>query len=205
MVRLSKGRCWAVRLVALVAVMTAPLGAGGQVWSVQDSPREIRDRADMKKNAFIARLPLVTHCKAQVAAGVLRPEGQASWSAGEFEVEPQDHFVFSVFLRAQLPESDRPSCESQAEALVPSSVERNRRFDDGSLLCVKRVYQDAARLPQTLACELRFLLTQPTHLRCKNLDPILDPDGIFVSPNLMMVMTLPQAVMTQGLCSSSPR
>jgi hypothetical protein len=49
------------------------------------------------------------------------------------------------------------------------------------------------------------LLTQPTHLRCKNLDPILDPDGIYVAPNLLTVMTLPQAVMTKGTCQAADR
>jgi hypothetical protein len=49
------------------------------------------------------------------------------------------------------------------------------------------------------------LLTQPTHLRCRNFDPILDPDGVFVAPHLMMVVTLPQAVMTKGTCQAADR
>jgi hypothetical protein len=43
------------------------------------------------------------------------------------------------------------------------------------------------------------------HLRCTNLDPIIDPDGVFVSPNFMAVMTLPQAVMTKGTCQAADR
>ena len=168
--------------------------------NMADSPREMRDKTNAKKQAFLDRLPLTSLCKAEQAGGVLIPPGEQGWRSGSFEIEPQDHFTVTIQTIGQLPPNEQPTCEAQAQALVHDGVERQRQLDNGSLLCVRRVYQDEGRLPQLLACQLRTLLTQPTHLRCKNHDPILDPDGFFVAPNMQAVVTLPQAVMTQGSC-----
>ncbi|MFM1827263.1 MAG: hypothetical protein RLY67_644 [Pseudomonadota bacterium] len=186
-------------VLALIAATVFSVGQAAHA----ESPREMRDKVEAKKKAFLKRLPLTSQCTAENAGGVLVPPGETKWTSGSFEVEEKDHFVVTISTIAQLPAPDRPTCEAQAMVLVTESVERDRQLENGSLLCMKRVYQDAGRLPQLTACQLRTLLTQPSHLRCKNWDPILDPDGVFVAPNLMAVVTLPQAVMTQGRCKAS--
>jgi hypothetical protein len=169
------------------------------------SAREERDKADVKKQEFLKRLPLESRCLAEVAGGVLLPDGEKQWKAGPFEVEKEDHFNIKIFMLSQLNPEDQQVCEQQARALEHESVQRARYLDNGSIVCMRRIYDDKNRLPQLTACHLRTLLTQPAHLRCKNLDPILDPDGIFVAPNLMAVVTLPQAVMTKGSCQAKDR
>ena len=199
---LSPHSLGAVAKTVFLGLATVLLLGHGEV-ALAESPREMRDKADAKKQAFLKRLPLTSHCRAENAGGVLVPPGETKWTSGAFEVEEKDHFVVTISTIAQLPAPDRPTCESQAMYLVAESVERDRQLENGSLLCMTRVYHDAGRLPQLTACQLRTLLTQPSHLRCKNWDPILDPDGLFVAPNLMAVVTLPQAVMTQGRCKAT--
>lgn len=167
--------------------------------------REQADKRDVKKQEFLKRLPLESRCKADVAAGVVKPEGSNKWQAGPFEVEAEDDFRVSIATIDQIPPYDQEVCETQARGLEYDDVQRARYLEDGWIVCMKRVYNDRNRVPQVLACRVSALLTQPTHLRCKNLDPILDPDGIYVAPNLMMVMTLPQAVMTKGTCQAADR
>jgi len=167
--------------------------------------RELADKQDVKRQEFLKRLPLESRCKAQVAGGVVRPEGAAQWQSGPFEVEDEDGFVVTIATLSQIPSFDQETCEAQARGLEYDDAKRAREFEQGHMVCMRRVYNDRGRLPQVLACRVSALLTQPTHLRCRNHDPILDPDGIFVSPNLMMVMTLPQAVMTKGVCQAADR
>jgi hypothetical protein len=167
--------------------------------------REQADKRDVKKQEFLKRLPLETRCKAEVAGGVVKPEGENKWKSGPFEVEAEDDFRATIAMIDQLPRDEQEVCEVQARGLEYDDVQRARYLDDGWIVCMKRVYNDRGRLPQLLACRVSALLTQPTHLRCKNLDPILDPDGIFVAPNHLTVMTLPQAVMTKGTCQAADR
>lgn len=184
-------------LIVLAIGLSAPVAAQGT--------REQADKRDVKRQEFLKRLPLESRCKAEVTGGVVRPEGAQKWSSGPFEVEAQDDFVVTIAQLAQIPRFDQETCEAQARALEYDDTKRAKEFEDGHLLCMRRVYNDQGRLPQVLACRLSALLTQPTHLRCKNLDPILDPDGIFVAPNLLTVMTLPQAVVTKGICQAADR
>lgn len=167
--------------------------------------RERADKQDLKKQEFLKRLPLESRCKAEVAAGVVKPEGAKNWQSGPFEVEAEDDFRIRISMMDQLPPYEQEICESQARGLEYDDMQRAKSLDDGWIVCMKRTYNDRNRVPQLLACRVSALLTQPTHLRCKNLDPILDPDGVFVAPNLMMVMTLPQAVMTKGTCQAADR
>ncbi len=185
------------------AVFAAALLAGSVAFA--ESPREQADKRDVKRQEFLKRLPLESRCKAQVAGGVVKPEGSEKWVAGSFEVEPQDDFRVRISKIEQLPIQERATCEAQATMLEYDDLKRAKEFEDGHLLCMERVYNDKGRLPQLLACRLSALLTQPLHLRCRNLDPILDPDGIFVAPNLLTVVTLPQAVMTKGMCQAADR
>jgi hypothetical protein len=173
--------------------------------AIAESPREQADKRDVKRQEFLKRLPLESRCKAEVAGGVIKPEGSQRWVAGSFEVEPQDDFRARISTIDQLPLHERVTCEAQARLLEYDDIKRARELDDGHLLCMERVYNDAGRLPQMTACRLSALLTQPLHLRCRNLDPILDPDGMFVAPNLLTVVTLPQAVMTKGTCQAADR
>ncbi len=170
-----------------------------------ESPREQADKRDVKRQDFLKRLPLESRCKAEVAGGVLKPPGSEKWVAGSFEVEPQDDFRVRISKIEQLPIQERATCEAQARLIEYDDVKRSREFEDGHLLCMERVYNDKGRLPQLTACRLSTLLTQPLHLRCRNLDPILDPDGMFVAPNLLTVVTLPQAAMTKGTCQAADR
>lgn len=175
----------------------------GQAWA--QGGRELADKQDVKRQEFLKRLPLESRCKAEVAGGVVRPEGAAQWQSGPFEVEAEDGFEVTIAMLSQIPRYDQETCEAQARGLEYDDTKRAREFEQGHLVCMRRVYNDSGRLPQVLACRVSALLTQPTHLRCRNLDPILDPDGIFVSPNLMMIMTLQQAVMTKGVCQAADR
>lgn len=165
--------------------------------------REQADKRDVRRQEFLQRLPLVSTCRAEVAGGVVLPEGEAAWRSGSFEVEPEDDFQVLISRLEQLPPQERETCEAQGRGLEHDDTRRLSGFEEGSLVCMQRVYADSRRLPQTLACRLSTLLTQPVHLRCRNLDPILDPDGIYVAPNLMAVITLPQAVMTKGRCRAA--
>jgi hypothetical protein len=178
---------------------------GMQSTALAQGAREQADKRDVKKQEFLKRLPLESRCKAEVAAGVVKPEGQSKWTAGPFEVEAEDDFRVTIAMIGQLSRDEQAVCEAQAQGLEYDDVQRNRYLEEGWIVCMKRVYNDRGRLPQVLACRVSALLTQPTHLRCKNLDPILDPDGIFVAPNLLTVMTLPQAVMTKGTCQAADR
>jgi hypothetical protein len=185
------------------AVFFAALLASGLAFA--ESPREQADKRDVKRQEFLKRLPLESRCKAEVAGGVLKPEGAEKWVAGTFEIEPQDDFRVRISKFEQLPIQERATCEAQARMIEYDDLKRAKEFEDGHLLCMERVYNDKGRLPQLLACRLSALLTQPLHLRCRNLDPILDPDGIFVAPNMVTVVTLPQAVMTKGMCQAADR
>lgn len=167
--------------------------------------REQADKRDVLRQEFLQRLPLVSRCRAEVAGGVVLPEGETAWKSGSFEVEPEDDFQVVISRLGQLSPPERETCEAQGRGLEHDDMRRINGFEEGSLVCMQRVYADSRRLPQTLACRLSTLLTQPVHLRCRNLDPILDPDGIFVAPNLMAVITLPQAVMTKGRCQAADR
>jgi hypothetical protein len=167
--------------------------------------RELADKRDVKHQEFLKRLPLESRCKAEVAGGVLLPDGEKRWKSGPFEVEAEDDFRVTIFRYEQLNPDDRETCEAQARMLEYEDIRRVNDLKDGHLLCLRRVYNDKGRLPQLRACRVSALLTQPLHLRCTNLDPIIDPDGVFVSPNLMAVMTLPQAVMTKGTCQAADR
>lgn len=178
---------------------------GGVSSALAQGAREQADKRDVKKQEFLKRLPLESRCKAEVAAGVVRPDGESKWRAGPFEVEAEDDFRVRIVMINQLSPEEQQVCEAQAQGLEYDDVQRTRYLEDGSIVCMKRVYNDRGRLPQLLACRVSALLTQPTHLRCKNLDPILDPDGIYVAPNLLTVMTLPQAVMTKGTCQAADR
>jgi hypothetical protein len=173
--------------------------------AIAETPRQQADKRDVKREEFLKRLPLESRCKAEVAGGVLKPEGADKWVAGRFEVEPQDDFRVTISKIEQLPIQEQATCEAQARSLEYDDIKRAKEFEDGHLLCMQRVYNDKGRLPQLLACRLSALLTQPLHLRCRNLDPILDPDGIFLTPNLLTVVTLPQAVMTKGMCQAADR
>ncbi len=170
-----------------------------------DSPREQADKRDVKRQDFLKRLPLESRCKAEVAGGVLKPPGSEKWVSGSFEVEPQDDFRVRITKIEQLPIEEQATCEAQARLIEYDDIKRMKELEDGHLLCMQRVYNDKGRLPQLTACRLSALLTQPLHLRCRNLDPILDPDGMFVAPNLLTVVTLPQAVMTKGTCQAADR
>ena len=185
-------------LAGIVLLCIAPSG------SAQGS-REQADKRDVLRQAFLQRLPLVSRCRAEVAGGVVLPEGETVWKSGSFEVEPEDDFQVVISRLEQLPIAERETCEAQGRGLEHDDMRRTNGFEEGSLVCMQRVYADSRRLPQTLACRLSTLLTQPVHLRCRNLDPILDPDGVFVAPNLMAVITLPQAVMTKGRCQAADR
>lgn len=167
--------------------------------------RELADKRDVKHQEFLKRLPLESRCKAEVAGGVLLLDGEKRWKSGPFEVEAEDDFRVTIFRYEQLNPDDRETCEAQARMLEYEDMRRMNDLTDGHLLCLRRVYNDKGRLPQLRACRVSALLTQPLHLRCTNLDPIIDPDGVFVSPNLMAVMTLPQAVMTKGTCQAADR
>lgn len=188
---------WAV-LAALWAV-TSSMTAWAQ------GSREQNDKRDVKRQEFVKRLPLESACKAEVAGGVLLPPGEKKWTSGPFEVEAQDDFRVRISLMEQLGDEDQRTCEAQARALEFDDAKRALELEQGHLLCMRRVYQDPNRLPQMLACRLSTLLTQPLHLRCKNLDPILDPDGMFVAPSLLTVVTLPQAVIFKGSCQAADR
>ena len=170
-----------------------------------ESPREQADKRDVNRQEFLKRLPLESRCKAEVAGGVVKPEGAEKWVAGTFEVEAQDDFRVRISMIEQLPMQEQATCEAQARLIEYDDVKRSKELDEGHLLCMERVYNDKGRLPQLLACRLSTLLTQPLHLRCRNLDPILDPDSMFVAPNLLTVVTLPQAVMTKGSCQAADR
>lgn len=165
--------------------------------------REQNDKRDVKRQAFLQRLPLSSECRAEVAGGVVLPEGEQTWKSGAFEVEALDDFRVTIFRHGQLIAEEQEICEAQARSLETDDYQRKTALEDGAIVCMKRIWNDPARLPQMTACSLRTLLTQPTHLRCKNLDPILDPDGIYISPNLIAVVTLPQAVMTKGSCNAA--
>ena len=167
--------------------------------------RELTDKRDLKHQEFLKRLPLESRCKAEVAGGVLLPDGEKRWKSGAFEVEAQDDFRVTIHRIEQLNPDDRETCEAQARGLEYDDTKRLNELRDGHLLCMRRVYNDQGRLPQLRACRISVLLTQPIHLRCLNLDPILDPDGVFVAPNLMLAMSLPQAVMTKGTCQAADR
>lgn len=191
-------------LLGCALMLPAILGVTNKAAYAQGS-REQSDKRDVLRQDFLKRLPLESTCKAELAGGVLVPEGEKDWKSGSFEVEAQDDFRVRISLIEQLDEEDQRTCEVQARALEYDDAKRINELEQGHLLCMRRVYQDPRRLPQTLACRLSTLLTQPLHLRCKNLDPILDPDGIFVSPSLMAVVTLPQAVMIKGRCQAADR
>lgn len=171
--------------------------------ALAQEPREMRDQRDVKKQQFLKRLPLQSTCRAEVAGGVVRPEGKAAWESGAFEVESEDNFRVTISMIEQIPPLEQQTCEAQAKAIEHDDVQRTIYLEKGDIVCMKRIYNDKRRLPQLTACTVSALLTQPTHLRCKNLDPILDPDGIYISPNHMMVITLPQAVMTKGVCRAA--
>lgn len=188
----------------LAAFLASTLIASGQSARAQGG-RELADKQDLKKQEFLRRLPLESKCKAEVAGGVLKPEGEAGWKSGPFEVEAEDDFRVTIAMHAQIPPRDQEICDAQARALEHDDVKRSLELESGSILCMQRIYNDPGRLPQLLACQLSSLLTQPTHLRCKNLDPILDPDGVYVAPHLKAVVTLPQAVMTKGTCQAADR
>ncbi len=187
-----------VGAVFLAAVLASSM-------AMAESPREQADKRDVKRQEFLKRLPLESRCKAEVAGGVVKPEGAEKWVAGTFEVEAQDDFRVRISMIEQLPMQEQATCEAQARLIEYDDVKRSKELDEGHLLCMERVYNDKGRLPQLLACRLSTLLTQPLHLRCRNLDPILDPDGMFVAPNLLTVVTLPQAVMTKGSCQAADR
>lgn len=193
----------------LMSLMCAVSLAGGLgLWSdvaEAQGSREQSDKRDVKRQEFVKRLPLESNCKAEVAGGVLIPPGEKNWKSGSFEVEAQDDFRVRISLISQLSDEQQETCEVQARALEYDDVKRANELEDGHLLCVRRVYKDPNRVPQMLACRLSTLLTQPLHLRCKNLDPILDPDGMFVAPNHLTVVTLPQAVMIKGTCQAADR
>ena len=185
-----------------LAIVLAGLFAGADVLA---QGRELADKRDVKHQEFLKRLPLESRCKAEVAGGVLLQDGEKRWKSGPFEVEAEDDFRITIFRYEQLNPDDRETCEAQARMLEYEDLRRVNDLKDGHLLCLRRVYNDKGRLPQLRACRVSALLTQPLHLRCTNLDPIIDPDGVFVSPNLMAVMTLPQAVMTKGTCQAADR
>lgn len=187
-----------VGAVFLAAVLASSM-------AMAESPREQADKRDVKRQEFLKRLPLESRCKAEVAGGVVKPEGAEKWVAGTFEVEAQDDFRVRISMIEQLPMQEQATCEAQARLIEYDDVKRSKELDEGHLLCMERVYNDKGRLPQLLACRLSTLLTQPLHLRCRNLDPILDPDSMFVAPNLLTVVTLPQAVMTKGSCQAADR
>jgi hypothetical protein len=185
-----------------LVIVLAGLFAGADVLA---QGRELADKRDVKHQEFLKRLPLESRCKAEVAGGVLLLDGEKRWKSGPFEVEAEDDFRITIFRYEQLNPDDRETCEAQARMLEYEDIRRVNDLKDGHLLCLRRVYNDKGRLPQLRACRVSALLTQPLHLRCTNLDPIIDPDGVFVSPNLMAVMTLPQAVMTKGTCQAADR
>ena len=185
-----------------LAIVLAGLFAGADVLA---QGRELADKRDVKHQEFLKRLPLESRCKAEVAGGVLLLDGEKRWKSGPFEVEAEDDFRITIFRYEKLNPDDRETCEAQARMLEYEDIRRVNDLKDGHLLCLRRVYNDKGRLPQLRACRVSALLTQPLHLRCTNLDPIIDPDGVFVSPNLMAVMTLPQAVMTKGTCQAADR
>ncbi len=185
-----------------LAIVLAGLFAGADVLA---QGRELADKRDVKHQEFLKRLPLESRCKAEVAGGVLLLDGEKRWKSGPFEVEAEDDFRITIFRYEQLNPDDRETCEAQARMLEYEDIRRVNDLKDGHLLCLRRVYNDKGRLPQLRACRVSALLTQPLHLRCTNLDPIIDPDGVFVSPNFMAVMTLPQAVMTKGTCQAADR
>jgi len=184
----------------LVMLAASSLATVSSIALAQDVARQERDRVEQKKQAFLARLPMTSLCSAETAGGVLVPPGEKQWKAGAFEVESLDHFAVTISQAHQLSNGDRATCINQAAHLVPEPVERDRQIENGSLVCMLRTYQDMNRLPQMTACQVRSLLTQPTHLRCRNHDPILDPEGLFFAPNIQAVVSLPQAVVTQGRC-----
>jgi hypothetical protein len=185
-----------------LAIVLAGLFAGADVLA---QGRELADKRDVKHQEFLKRLPLESRCKAEVAGGVLLLDGDKRWKSGPFQVEAEDDFRITIFRYEQLNPDDRETCEAQARMLEYEDIRRVNDLKDGHLLCLRRVYNDKGRLPQLRACRVSALLTQPLHLRCTNLDPIIDPDGVFVSPNFMAVMTLPQAVMTKGTCQAADR
>ncbi len=185
-----------------LVIVLAGLFAGADVLA---QGRELADKRDVKHQEFLKRLPLESRCKAEVAGGVLLLDGEKRWKSGPFEVEAEDDFRITIFRYEQLNPDDRETCEAQARMLEYEDIRRVNDLKDGHLLCLRRVYNDKGRLPQLRACRVSALLTQPLHLRCTNLDPIIDPDGVFVSPNLMAVMTLPQAVMNKGTCQAADR
>jgi hypothetical protein len=185
-----------------LVIVLAGLFAGADVLA---QGRELADKRDVKHQEFLKRLPLESRCKAEVAGGVLLLDGEKRWKSGPFEVEAEDDFRITIFRYEQLNPDDRETCEAQARMLEYEDIRRVNDLKDGHLLCLRRVYNDKGRLPQLRACRVSALLTQPLHLRCTNLDPIIDPDGVFVSPNFMAVMTLPQAVMTKGTCQAADR
>jgi hypothetical protein len=188
--------------VSLSIVFALALATGAA--SAQGS-REQNDKRDVKRQEFLKRLPLESSCKAELAGGVLIPPGEKKWKSGSFEVEAEDDFRVRISLITQLSGEQQETCEAQARALEYDDMKRANELEQGHLLCMHRVYKDPNRVPQMLACRLSTLLTQPLHLRCKNLDPILDPDGMFVAPNLMTVVTLPQAVVFKGSCQAADR
>lgn len=167
--------------------------------------REQSDKRDVLRQDFLKRLPLESNCKAELAGGVLIPPGETVWRSGSFELEAEDDFRVRISLIAQLHPEHQATCEAQARALEYDDAKRALEMEQGHLLCMQRTFRDPNRLPQMLACRLSTLLTQPLHLRCKNLDPILDPDGVFISPNLLTVVSLPQAVMVKGSCQAADR
>lgn len=189
-----------VKAMAFLCLMTA---ASAFVSAHAQGARQQNDQRDVKRQQFLKRLPLLSECRAEVAGGVVLPEGEKQWKSGAFEVEPLDDFRVMIFKLEQLIDEEQEVCKAQAQSLETAEFQRETAFEDGAIVCMKRVWNDPARLPQLTACSLRTLLTQPTHLRCKNLDPILDPDGVYISPNMLAVITLPQAVMTKGSCKAA--
>ena len=63
--------CCAV--LSLVLVLPSAVSAQGA--------REQTDKRDVKKQEFLKRLPLESRCKAEVAAGVVKPEGSSKWQS----------------------------------------------------------------------------------------------------------------------------
>ena len=193
----------ASRLIAFASAAIV-LGILGQP-VLADGARQQADKRDVKKQEFLKRLPLESRCKAEVTGGVVKPEGERNWKSGAFEVEPEDDFRVTILRLDQLAPPEQEVCDAQARSLFHDDVQRTGYFEDGTLICLRRVFNDRRRLAQLTACNLVTLLTQPTHLRCKNLDPLLDPDGIYISPNLVTALTLGQAVMTKGSCQAADR
>ncbi|MFZ9391968.1 MAG: hypothetical protein ACO240_07055, partial [Burkholderiaceae bacterium] len=79
--------------------------------------RELADKRDVKHQEFLKRLPLESRCKAEVAGGVLLPDGEKRWKSGPFEVEAEDDFRVTIFRYEQLNPDDRETCEAQARML----------------------------------------------------------------------------------------